>query len=281
MTDFFKGRKLVVATKHEKDKVIAPLVEKELSVICFVPADFDTDILGTFTGEVERKDDSITTLRNKCKLALKQTGCDLAVGNEGSFGPHPTIPFARADDELMMLYDKLNGIEIIERELSLETNFDGCEIGSEQALLKFADKVKFPSHGIILKKSKNDFSVVLKGITSEEGLLAGFQQIKLTNGTAYAETDMRAMYNPTRMGIIRKATEKLIKKTNSLCPQCAKPGFGVVEAVKGLPCDRCGLPTRSTLKQIYRCQKCNFQMEEEFPFGKQVEDPQYCYYCNP
>ena len=32
----FKGRNLLIATKHEKEKVIAPILEKELGVKCFV-----------------------------------------------------------------------------------------------------------------------------------------------------------------------------------------------------------------------------------------------------
>lgn len=51
----FSQRKLVIATKHHKEKVIAPLIEKVLGVECFVGKNFDTDTLGTFTGEVERK----------------------------------------------------------------------------------------------------------------------------------------------------------------------------------------------------------------------------------
>ena len=62
----FKGRNLIIATKHGKEKVIAPIVEKELGVKCFVTKDLDTDILGTFTGEVERKDDPLTAARKKC-----------------------------------------------------------------------------------------------------------------------------------------------------------------------------------------------------------------------
>ena len=51
----FRERNLFIATKHEKEKVIAPILEKELGVKCFVAENFDTDVLGTFTGEVERK----------------------------------------------------------------------------------------------------------------------------------------------------------------------------------------------------------------------------------
>ena len=59
----FEGRKLLIATKHKKEIVIAPILEKELGVTCFVAPDLDTDELGTFTGEVERRDDPFTTAR--------------------------------------------------------------------------------------------------------------------------------------------------------------------------------------------------------------------------
>ncbi len=279
--DFFKGRKAVIATKHKKEEVIAPILENELGLICVTLHDFDTDKLGTFSGEVERKDDPVTTLRNKCQMAIDASGINIAIANEGSFGAHPGIFFAHADDELVMLLDIDNGLEIIERELSLETNFDGTEIKSEDELIAFATKIGFPSHGIILKKGKNIFTGIIKESLSLEELKGNYRIIKNDDNTAYAETDMRAMYNPTRMKTIAKATEKLVSKINSLCPNCSTPGFSVVDAAKGLPCEICGLPTRSTLKHIYRCQKCNFTMEKEFPFNKRKEEAQFCDFCNP
>lgn len=47
---------------------------------------------------------------------------------------------------------------------------------------------------------------------------------------AYAETGMKALYNPTRMTVIEKAIKKLIDKINSCCPQCNIPGFGITDA---------------------------------------------------
>ena len=111
----FKGRKLIIATKHGKEKVIAPFLEQGLGVKCFVAIDLDTDKLGTFTGEVERNDDPLTTARNKCYMAMDLTNCDLAIASEGSFGPHPTIFFIPADDEILIFVDKINGVEIIVR----------------------------------------------------------------------------------------------------------------------------------------------------------------------
>ena len=58
----FNERKLLIATKHGKEKVIAPIIEKALSVSCHTANNFDTDLLGTFTGEVERTQDPLVIL---------------------------------------------------------------------------------------------------------------------------------------------------------------------------------------------------------------------------
>lgn len=279
--DFFKGRKAVIATKHQKDKVIVPLVKNDLGLNCIVPPNLDTDKLGTFSGEVERIGDPLTVLRNKCLMAIETTGINLAIASEGSFGPHPEIFFAHAGDELIMLYDRENNIEIVERELNLDTNFNGAVVETEKQLIDFADKVGFPSHGIILKMAKEDYSLIIKDCHTYEDLISCYNQIRKESNQAYAETDMRAHNNPTRMNNIKKVTKKLVAKAKKVCSSCGTPGFGVVEAVKGLPCMSCGFPTKSTLKHICRCMKCGYQSEIMFPYEKQAEEPQFCDFCNP
>jgi hypothetical protein len=277
----FKGRNLIIATKHGKEKVITPVLEKELGVKCFVDSGLDTDQLGTFTGEVERKEDPVTTARNKCFMAMELTNCDLAIASEGSFGSHPNIYFVPADDEILMFIDKKNGLEIIAREISSQTNFNGLEIQTEENLLQFAARSNFPSHGLILRKSKNEFGVIVKGITNTEQLIKVFYSLIEKFGTAYIETDMRAMYNPSRMKVIESAVKKISKKIKALCPVCNMPGFGITDAKEGLPCELCNFPTRSTISYIYSCQKCNYKKEEKYPKGKQTENPMYCDICNP
>jgi hypothetical protein len=276
-----EGRSLLIATKHEKEKVIAPILEKELDVKCFVDSELDTDQLGTFTGEVERMDDPLTTARKKCIMAMELNNCDLAVASEGSFGPHPEFYFVPADDEFIILIDKKNNLEIIARELSTETNFNGSYIKTEKELQEFAINSKFPSHGLILRKSKEDFSEIEKGITHSEKLNYIFQNLISRHGKAYIETDMRAMFNPTRMKVIEKATKKLVEKINSCCPECKTPGFGITKTIPGLPCKLCGFKTRSTFSYIYTCQKCFYTKESLYPNGKLSEDPMYCDICNP
>lgn len=276
----FRGRNLVIATMHEKEKVIAPILENKLGVKCRVALNLDTDKLGTFSGEVERKDDPITTARTKCLLAMKLTNFDLAVASEGSFGEHPSVFFAQADDEFLLFMDQKNDLEIIVRELSTDTNFNATEIKSEKELRDFAAKALFPSHGLILRKHKDDYSNLKKGIMNWPILFDSYHQLN-TNGIAFVETDMRALYNPTRMKVIEKATTKLAEKINSHCPECSCPDFGITDSKPGLPCEWCGFPTSSTLSYSYTCQKCNFIKEEKFPNKKIKENPMHCDRCNP
>lgn len=75
----FRGKTLLIATKHNKENVIASIFEKELVLNCIVSSNFDTDELGTFTREVERKNDLLITVKNKCLLALAMSKCDVTV----------------------------------------------------------------------------------------------------------------------------------------------------------------------------------------------------------
>lgn len=277
----FANRKLFVATKHQKETVIVPLLEKNLGVICFTLDDFETDNLGTFSGEIRRQNDPLTTLRAKCDQGRAHSNCDLVIANEGSFGGHPSLLFAHADDELLMLKDYKNDLEIVARELSLSTNLNAAKIETEEQLLDFAAKVQFPSHAIILKYAKNNTRTIFKGIQNQILLLQKFKQLKSQFGCAYAETDMRARYNPTRMLVIKKAVEKLIQKINKKCPHCHTPGFDIMNTNEGLPCALCSLPTRSILSCTYQCKVCDHNEEHYFPKGKKTEEPTYCDHCNP
>jgi predicted Zn-ribbon and HTH transcriptional regulator len=281
LNKLFGNREIVIATKHKKEEAIAPLLEKALGVKCIVPENFDTDIFGTFTGEKQREDDPISTARKKCELAMELTKCDLAVASEGSFGSHPHLYFVSADDEFILFIDKRNNLEIIARELSSSTNFSGAQIKSEKELTAFAEKILFPSHGLILRSEKENNESILKDFKDVDQLKDTFHILKSKYGTVYAETDMRAMMNPSRMHVISIATERLINKIQSRCPECKTPGFSITESKVGLPCDLCGFPTQSTLYHLLTCNNCTYTEKEKFPNGKEKEEPMYCDHCNP
>ena len=281
MPGFFEGRTLVIASMHCKEEVLKPLLEQGLGITVQVAEGLNTDLLGTFSGEVARLADPLTTARKKCELALDLNGCDLALASEGSFGPHPAAFFLPANEEWLLLVDRKNKLEIHARHLSLETNFSGQEFHSIDELEAFASKVGFPSHGLILRKSKEELDGMLKGITDPQQLHAAAIQLLESQESGYAETDMRAMFNPSRMQVIGETAQLLLQKLNSHCPSCQVPGFSVTSSEPGLPCSLCGTLSSAALAHLLVCNHCQHQEKISFPHGKKTEDPQYCQVCNP
>ncbi len=279
--DIFRNRELIIATKHRKEKVIAPLIESALGVKCIIQTDFDTDEFGTFTGEIDRKDDPISTVRKKCIAAMQTFNYDLGIASEGSFGPHPIVGFLKANEEFLIFIDRKHQLEIIAREICNETNLNGAQISTKDDLIQFANQSLFPSHALILRNEANGIEFIQKGITDWNLLLRTFDEYIQIQDHVYVETDMRAMYNPSRMKVIQKAAEKLLAKIKSQCPNCLAPGFDVKKVNSGLTCSLCGFPTKSTLSHTYSCEKCGFSKDVMYPHTKKVEDPTYCDVCNP
>lgn len=279
--DLFQNRKLIIATMHGKEAVIAPLMNTALGVECITPDSFNTDSLGTFSGEIERSLSPLETLKKKCLDAMNLHQVDLGIANEGSFGAHPALYFVPADEELMIFIDRENDIEIVVKHISTKTNFAGKQITTLEDLNEFANSIGFPEHTLIIRKEQASKEAIHKNIKDWDNLTSIFTKMHDSFGGAFVETDMRAMNNPTRMQVIKEATEKLIATIQSTCPQCDCPGFDVKEFKEGLPCEWCNRPTKSILSVVYGCKKCDFQKEEWYPKQKEKEDPQYCQYCNP
>jgi predicted Zn-ribbon and HTH transcriptional regulator len=280
----YNNRVAILATMHNKEKVISPLLKEHLEINVIVPQGLNTDVFGTFTREIKRPDTQIITARLKAKKALEMYDEEIAIASEGSFAPHPLIPYIYANREIIIFLDQENGLEIIGEVFSMETNFNHQTISSLEEAEEFAHKVGFPEHGLVISfdnisTGKTQF---IKGITSKENLINSVETaIKNTNGKFHIETDMRAMYNPTRMKNIAFATQDLINKINSLCPQCNTPGFMINQKIPGLPCELCHQPTSLIKAVIFQCQKCNFTQQQLFPNNQEFADPSLCEYCNP
>lgn len=281
----FSNRVAILATMHQKERVIAPIIEPELGIKVLVPHDFNTDIFGTFTRVVKRPGTQIATAKLKAEKALDLTGETLAIASEGSFVPHPILPYIYSNREIVILLDKKNDLEIIGEEFSTETNFNHRIVDNLQAANDFAQKVGFPEHGLVVsfQPSAKDSSEIIKGITTQAKLVeaVNFALSNSGDGKVHLETDMRALYNPTRMNNIAKATHDLLKKINSQCPNCSAPGFDITERIQGLPCAICHMPTTLTQAIIYQCQKCGCSQKKFFPHGIEFAEPAQCMYCNP
>ncbi len=287
MTDspWFQNRTIVIATKHHKEQVIAPLLTGAFNLNVIVPQDFDTDQFGTFTRDIKRRGTQIEAARLKAEAILEKTGESLAIASEGSFAPHPAFPFISANREIVLLLDKQHDLIIYGEDLSTETNHNHQTVKTVEETLDFAEKIGFPDHALVVMFDPDTQhpEQIFKGIQSQEELVKIVELVlqESPDKKAHLETDMRAMYNPTRMTVIKKATENLIKKLNQFCPECHSPGFDIYDRKLGLPCSWCNTPTSLILAEIYQCHRCNFQQEQLFPNSIKTADPSYCSYCNP
>jgi len=280
--EIFLGRKLLVASNHKKHQVIAPIFQREWNSEVVCDTDIDTDQFGTFSGEIERELDPLSSAIAKCRLGLTLSGLDLGVATEGSFGPHPSLPWMAAHEELMVLIDEKNDLTISKRKWSINTNFNQAKISNEDELFQFAEKAQFPSHALILRSKKEDGSEgIVKGINEAQFLRDSFNRMNVPFSELSVETDMRAHFNPTRMKVIEELTIELIQKVVSQCPECKKNGFGEQRVEPGLPCGQCGLPTSSPLYKITTCSSCGFDKKEMNPTGNSTEEPTFCQFCNP
>ncbi|WP_190303434.1 DUF6671 family protein [Pseudanabaena sp. UWO311] len=278
----FRDRLAIIATMHRKELAIAPILQTSLGVIVTVPQDFDSDLFGTFTRDIDRPANQVETAKLKAEKVLEIIEADLAIASEGSFFPHPMlgIPYNR---EIVLLLDKKHNFSVYGEFLSADTNFGHQEISSYSQAYDFAMTIGFPDHAIVLMPDAKTSAKesIYKGINSEDLLKESVNELLQQSPQIHIETDMRSLYNPTRMGNIAKATEELVRKLQQLCPHCNFVDFDVVKKIKGLPCELCGLPTQVTRAHVYQCDRCQFQQEVLFPDQVQLADPMYCSYCNP
>lgn len=281
--DLFRDRTGVLATMHQKEQVMAPILEHHLGVRVIVPPSLNTDQFGTFTRDIKRPGDQLHAARLKAEQAMTLTEATLAFASEGSFGAHPSIPFVACDREIVVLIDRSHDLEIVGQVISTDTNYRQQTVTSMETALAFAQKIGFPTHGLVAMPNAQSAqsSSIVKGITAESDLIETVSRLLKEFGQAHLETDMRAMHNPTRMKVIAEATQDLVNRLQSPCPQCGYPDFAPVERKPGLPCALCQFPTELTLAVVYRCKKCDFSRVTHFPDGREFADPAQCSYCNP
>jgi hypothetical protein len=277
-----KGRVSALLTKHKKEKVIKPLFEQATGCRVEVLSNFDTDQFGTFTGVVERPGTQLETAKIKARRAIEISGLDIGLSSEGSFGPHPSIPFVPLNIELVMLIDDTEKLEICGEWSGTDTNYSRETVDSLDKAKEFAAMAGFPQHQLVVKPASAQTGELIKGIYEYDELVKAIAwAISLSpERLAIIETDMRAHANPTRMANILKATQNLIDKLNSVCSVCGTPGFWISERKIGLPCEWCEMPTNEIMSEISACQKCGHLRENLYPKGKKASAGR-CPNCNP
>jgi hypothetical protein len=276
---FYSHQKVLLASKHKKEQAIAqPFWEKLSCTLCV--HDFDTDQFGTFTGEIPRSHTPYETCLLKAKTAALHHGYHLVVASEGSFGRDPWNPFVATDHEWMLFIDMKRNWVISEQLVSMKTNYGMMTIDQHTDISDFLSQVQFPSHALTLQNVSNH-AVIAKGIHDEDTLEKVLAIAFKTQAQLLLGTDMRAMFNPTRMGVLRELAEQLVVRIARYCACCHAPGFGFKSTQGRLSCADCGAPTSFYKEEVWGCIQCDYQEYRGRKDGLLKVDPTYCHCCNP
>lgn len=279
--DVYSDRRVALLTQHGKEQLIASVFGPALGCRVERVSGYDTDLLGTFTRDIPRAGTQIEAARKKARLGMELAGVPLGLGSEGSFGSDPMIGVLPWNVEFLLWIDDVRGLEVIGVAQG-KANFAHLLVRDWAAASAFARQWEFPGHHLVLRPEGEDDSRIRKGISSwtELGDAFAWALEQSANGRVFIETDVRAHANPTRLANIRLAAEDLASKLCCLCPQCGVPGFWIIQAVPGLPCEDCGAPTQQTKADVLGCAKCPHRVTRQRT-DRHAADPERCDFCNP
>jgi hypothetical protein len=274
----WQGRTVGLLTRHDKARMIAPALST-LGLSLVATDAFDTDRLGTFSGEVERTMTPLECARRKAQLACELTGLDLGLGSEGSFGGGPVPGLVNWDHELLVLWDRTRAREIVAYAAG---PVGVASIAPESVADLDNELARFDSAQAWLIRHPGG---VIKGLLGRDSILEQLTLLGLPGSGAgegmkiTLEPDLRAMHCPERQAYIRQAAQQLALRLQSLCPVCSAADFWLDGAERGLPCGSCGAPTALPIAFIRRCRACEYEIRE--PGDLDAADPGDCPWCNP
>lgn len=265
-------------TKHNK----AQLVTKHFNDILAMQVQevvVDTDVFGTFSGEIERVGTPLETAVKKARVGIETTGNPFAIASEGSVGPDPIFGFINANIETMVFVDDELGIQVHE---TIKSNdivaFSTTTIKND--LEEFLKKADFPNHALIVKPNSGQGAI--KGIRDLVGLKEAIRKSQdlSADGEAIIESDLRAMCSPSRQKNISAVALKLVQRLAVTCPDCQTPGWGLTSYTRGVECSECGdFSTDAISREVLGCFKCEYTA-----LGAVINvtlDPARCMSCNP
>lgn len=266
--------RVCLLTRHRKVAAIAPAL-RSAGFVVDVVSDFDTDRLGTFSGEIERQGTMREAALAKARIACELGSSRHGLGSEGSFGGDPFLGVSPWGRELVLWWDAELGYAVEGFVQGPETNWRSGEVTDIEGALRFAQEIGFPDHGVIVGRPGEAWFD--KSCETPDALQARVAEA-LPGGPVLLQADMRAHRNPTRMRMIASAAAALAGRLARPCPACAAPGYGPVDGVPGALCEACGTPTRVARAERWACPRCAF--EEQRPLQQQAPAAQ-CDRCNP
>ena len=280
MNKLYEGNQVAFLTQHGKEALIAPILEPFLGCHIVRIEGYDTDQLGTFSGEIRRFSDQIETAREKANIGMSLSDLPIAIASEGAFVPDPFSGLMPWNIEVILWRDVHRHIEVVGVAQGPARSVNRA-IRTIADLENFAQEAGFPQHRLVLRPQSEIDHRIYKGIADWGQLRQAFLDCHelASNGLVYAENDHRAFCNPTRQAMIQQATHDLVKKFQSTCPACTTPGFAISGHTSGLICRACGNKTRRPLSYTLTCNVCHHTVENQS--SEKWADPSECDVCNP
>ena len=266
------------ATKHGKDVFLGAVFGPHWGL--HVEAAYvDTDLLGTFSGEVPRAGDVRTTLQAKVQMLLEVVpDAEIVIATEGSFGPDPVLGWVPLHEEVLLWSWPRQGKELWVAHRSHDTNFSSSDSAEWTEVRRWAERVGFPWAHLILRDTQGQ--IVAKGI-SDTAEFERLWRAAAEGGAPRVETDMRADRNPKRREVLHALAHKTLETFQALCPNCRFPGFVARPAEPGAPCSACGSATRRPRLLKAECTECGQVEVRDSDDQLNGVDPAYCDRCNP
>ena len=93
-------------TQHGKQQLVRSRLEQALGCQLVHTQDYDTDLLGTFTTDVDRQGSQLDAARVKATIGMRLTGLQIGMASEGVFGPDPFVGFTPWNSEVVLWVDQ-------------------------------------------------------------------------------------------------------------------------------------------------------------------------------
>ncbi len=211
------GPAVLIATMHGKEAVLAPHLSS-LGFRVLLPVGYDTDALGTFSGDVRRPGTAFEAALEKARRACDITGVSRAVASEGTYRPCQTLFPGVRNAELLAFVDRDAGIEFVEFLTDTPTRFVMGRVPpdvSASAVKALLADIGWPEVRVLVVPNDPGQGVqpdlVFKGIADEQTLEEAFEACAAhsPDGWVHLETDLRAHMNPTRMASVAQVGLRL------------------------------------------------------------------------
>lgn len=273
------GELIGLLTKHKKAPLIAPILSAELGWEVVLTEGYNTDLLGTFSGEIERTLSPLECATQKARKAASLLGCDLGLGSEGSFGDGPYGPIVPWHTEILVCLSTKHHWRV--------SGFaQGPSCHQHRLCTEVEEAKHFFDHrptgqGLMVYPEEGAQLAVYKGLCTQtefdNAVNASFE--KSVSKKIMVGYDLRAHMCPQRQDMLVEAANDLAMRLKLRCSQCETPGFYPDKIDAGLPCRWCNSPTTQILQRTATCQRCEYQ--QTIKVDEKVADPKYCPVCNP